>query len=328
MSLSAFVVGCGSIGLRHIRNLEALDGIRVLATDPDPEARERARTAGAVLFDSLAAGLDHQPSLVMVCTPPHLHVAVARAAVAADADVFIEKPIDVAVTSELDALLAEARTRRRLVAVGYNLRFHAGVRALRQALQSGTIGSPLLIDAEFGYYLPDWRPGRDYRLNYGARRSEGGGILLDASHEVDYLRWIAGEVSSVYAIIERVSALAIDVEDVALLSLRLMSGAVAQVRLDCVQRRYSRRCKIAGSEGVLEWTWRSGLRSWRPDNDEPTLLEGPPDPDRMYVDELRDLVDAVLTRRAPEVTGEDARRTLEVIDAARRAARDRVEASV
>ncbi|MBM3752098.1 MAG: Gfo/Idh/MocA family oxidoreductase [Acidimicrobiia bacterium] len=321
----ALVVGCGSIGRRHLRNLHALGYGTLWATDPDPAARAlAAEESGATPMGSLEEALATGPSLVLVCTPPHLHVPFARRAIAAGADVFIEKPIDVAVTPDLDALLGEADAAGRIVACGYNLRCHAGLRAVKAAVDAGQVGRVYTIDIEFGFYLPDWRPGVDYRANYGARREQGGGILLDASHEVDYLRWLGGDVASVHAVLQKSSDLEMDVEDTAWLTCRMVSGVLAQVRLDCLQRRYSRRCKVVGSEATVEWSWQDGVVRWVP-GAEAQPLAAVPDPNLMYLDELRDLMEAVTTRRAPVSTGRDARASLAVIDAARLSSADRRE---
>lgn len=323
--VDVLVVGCGSIGQRHIRNLRALGIRRVTATDCDAASVDLATTAGAVAARSLEEGLGARPMLVVVGTPPATHVGIARQAVAAGAHVLVEKPIDVAVTPELDALLAEARVAGRTVAVGYNLRFHTALRALKGAVDERAAGDVLLLDIEFGYYLPDWRPGRDYRTGYGTQRALGGGILLDASHELDYLRWIGGEVASVFAVLARVSALDMDVEDTAFLSCRMHSGAVAHVRLDCLQRRYSRHCKVIGSDGVVEWNWESGTRIARAGGSGWDQIAAPPDVNQMYVDELRDVLQAVADGRHPLVTGEDGRATLAVLDAARESSIARAE---
>ena len=90
----------------------------------------------------------------------------------------------------------------------------------------GLVGRVLSARADCGFYLPSWRPGRDYRQTYSARARDGGGILLDAIHEFDYLRWLLGEVTEVFCIAGRWSRLEIDVEDLAEVSLRFASGAL------------------------------------------------------------------------------------------------------
>ncbi len=315
--VSCLLLGCGSIGLRHLRNLKAIGGVALSAFDPD-----RARLAEAAKLGDVAPEIDLEaalaggPKLALICTPPHLHVPLARKALSAGAHLFLEKPL--AHTLEgVDDLLAAAKAQGRLVAVGYNLRFHAGLRRVKELLDGGAVGRPLFIRAEFGQYLPDWRPNRDYRDGYNAHAATGGGILLDASHEIDYVRWLAGEVESVTCVARRLGALEIDVEDTAALILQLAGGRIAEIHLDSLQRTYARGCKVVGTEGVVIWDWHGGVR-WRRAGDDTWCEERIcPDANEMYVDEMRDLLAAVREGRPPSVDGADGRRTLAVALAAR-----------
>ncbi len=218
--------------------------------------------------------------------------------------------------------MTEARRTGRVL-VGYNLRFHAGLRRVRELVLAGAIGRILTARAEFGQYLPDWRPGRDYRAGYIVRR-DGGGILLDASHEIDYVRWICGEVRAVYAAMGRLSALEMESEDTAVLVLRHDGGTLSEIHLDCVQRGYSRGCKLVGSEGTIEWSFRSGIRHTR---DGATWTDEPiaPDVNEMYVDEMRHFLACVRGRATPLVDGDTAAAVLAVLEAAKRSASERRE---
>jgi predicted dehydrogenase len=221
---SLLVIGCGSIGLRHVQNLLAL-GHEVVAADVNPERLAAAAAAGASAVSTLVDGLARHPRAALVCTPPRLHVETARRVLDAGLPVFIEKPIAPRLCPELDALLETAEDRGLTVAVGYNLRFHAPLLHMHELLAAGVIGQPLLFDLEFGQYLPDWRAGRDYRQTYTAAALEdGGGILLDASHEIDCLRWLAGGIATVQAMLGRVSDLEMRAEDTAFLTLSTQIG--------------------------------------------------------------------------------------------------------
>ncbi len=327
-SRALFVIGCGSIGLRHIRNLLALEVGAVFAIDVDRDRLAEAGRVGARVVRSTEEGFEHRPVAVVVCTPPHLHVSMARSAIKAGAHVFVEKPLAPALDGALDELLTAARAARRLVVVGYNLRFHTPLVVLREALKRGDIGRALIFQAEFGQYLPDWRPGRDYRAGYGAKAAWGGGILLDASHELDYLQWLGGEATAVHAVLEHLSDLETDAEDTALLTLRMHSGALAQVHLDCVQHGYARRCKVIGSQGTLVWDWHTGVTMWIAGRREWLHISPTEDPATMYVEEMRHFLAALEGRQPPAVTGEDARQTLAIMEAARLSAKRRAEVSL
>lgn len=250
------VVGCGSIGQRHLANLKSLGAGPLLACDVEPGRRERiARALDVETVATLDEGLRARPRAVLICTPPATHVDLARAAAEAGCHLFIEKPL--ADRREGVEALARIVGARGLVAlVACNMRFHPGVRQLKRWLDDGVAGRVLAVHAEFGHWLPGWRPGVDYRQVYSAHRSAGGGILLDAIHEIDYLGWFLGPLVEVACLDAKVSDLEIDAEDTVGLLLRAASGAVVSVHLDYTQRVKRRRCRVVGSEGTLIWESR------------------------------------------------------------------------
>jgi predicted dehydrogenase len=315
------VVGCGSIGRRHLTNLRKLGRGDLVAFDPLDERLRLVRDDLDVrTVPSLAAGLEASPSAVIVCTPPHRHVGVARSAVEAGADVLIEKPIADRL-DDVEELIAAAARRSRVIMVGYNLRFQTGLVRLKALLDDGAIGRVLTLQAEFGQYLPDWRPGQDYRAGHMVSDAEGGGVIREVSHELDYARWLAGEVRSVSAVAEHVSGLAMDAEDVAFVLLRFVSGALGHVALDCVQREYSRRCKVVGAEGTLVWELRGGLRLYRATTGRWEHFAVEQDVSRTYVDEMAHFLAVVRRERPPVVDGAEAARVLRIALAARESAK-------
>ena len=313
------VVGCGSIGQRHIRNLRAL-GVREIGVFDPLTARlvQVAHDYGATRYSGIDEGLASQPEAVLVCTPPYLHTVIAQQAVDAEAHVFVEKPIAHTLDG-LDRLINAARERNRIICVGYNLRFHAGLVKVRDLLTGGAIGRLCLIKAEFGQYLPDWRPGRDYRDGYNASVAMGGGIILDASHELDYVRWLGGEVESIFCAAGRLSGLEMDAEDTAAITLHLRNNVLAEIHLDCIQRGYTRSCKLIGEEGTLYWDFKTGARLFTADKEWHDFPFSP-DPNDMYVDELRHFGACIRREEKPQVDGAAGKRILEIALAARKSA--------
>ena len=142
------VAGCGSIGRRHIRNLLSL-GHTAIATDLLEQSREAAQAElGVQTFPSLESGLGQKPDAVLVCTPPSTHLEIAKAALEAGCHVFIEKPISDSL-SGIAALGSLAKKKRKVVQVGYNLRFATGLRAMKEAMQSGKYGKPLYAKIQY-----------------------------------------------------------------------------------------------------------------------------------------------------------------------------------
>lgn len=324
LGLRLLVLGCGSIGERHIRNLRTLGVTDLLAFDPLPErAGQMEREFGVQLCPGVQEALSRRPDCVLVCTPPRLHTTLARMAVDAGAHVFVEKPLASALDG-VDSLLDAAQEADRVLCVGYNLRFHAGLRKVKELLESGSVGRPLVVRAEVGQYLPDCRPNQDYRRSYTAIAKLGGGIILDASHEIDYVRWFAGEVQSVYCAAGRLSDLEMETEDTAALALRMSDGALAEIHMDCVQRGYARNCKVIGTEGTLIWDFGEGVRHLMKDG---TWHGYPlvPDVNEMYVEEMRRFLACVRGEAVPMVDGATGRRVLEIALAAKESAAKHTE---
>ena len=316
------VIGTGSIGQRHCRNLVAL-GHAVLAWDDDPgRIREVDAIPGVTRAGSLEQALATAPDGALICTPPAFHVALARRALAAGAHLFVEKPI-AHVSDEVPKLIDEAERCGRLLAVGFNLRFLPSLRRVKALLEDKRVGKVLAVRAEFGSYLPDWRPGRDYRENYAVRAAQGGGILLDAIHELDYLGWLFGEVAEVLCAAGHVSDLAGDTEDLAEVTLRFESGALGQVHLDYLQRAYRRNLQVIGDTGVITWDYPTHtVTVLAPDARPEAMSAADGDANDMYVEELRQFIRCIEARESPLVDGREALRSLRLVEAAKTSARD------
>ena len=294
------VLGQGSIGRRHAGLLRDL-GHEVATYDP-------ADAAGAPSAAEALAGA----RAAVVATPSARHAEDALLALEAGCDTLVEKPF--AMDAAEAARLVEAADGR-LLAAAMNLRFHPGPSTVRRLVAEGAVGRVLRVAAWCGSWLPGWRD-VDYRETYSAHAALGGGVLLDAIHEVDELAWVAGPATSVSALLPRVSSLELDVEDVALLQLELASGAVATVTLDYLDRDYHRGIRVVGEEGSVAWEWREdAVVLARPGGSE--RFDAPRDFAPTYRAELEAFLGGT-----PPATAAEAAHVLAVVDAARRSARE------
>ncbi len=319
------IAGFGSIGRRHFRNLQALGYNDLLiwrargrAAPPDESAAQ-----GALVFRDLEAALAQRPDVVIVANPTSLHLPVSRAALRHGSHVLIEKPI----ADSLDGLseLLELAERQGLtLMVGYNLRFHPHIRLMKQLVADGAVGTVYSARVEAGQYLPDWHPWADYREGYSARADLGGGVVLDLSHELDYIIWLLGQPRTVTAMVEQVSPLEIDTEDLAEILIRFESGAVAGVHLDYLQRSGRRSCQLIGETGTILWDEAAGLVklfSCRTGAWQEFPLPPGTDDNQTYLEELEHFVDCVRRGVRPLITGQEGRAVLKVALAAKSAAR-------
>jgi len=319
------VVGAGSIGRRHLRNLAVLGHDVVAVLDPDRARLADARPlvpVGCVLTADEREALALDADAVVVCSPNHHHLAQARAAVARGRHVFIEKPLSHTLEGTAE-LLEEVARARRTVLVGCNLRFLPSLQLVKRLVDDGRIGRPLSARAHCGYYLPFWRPETDYRRGYGARQATGGGIILDSIHEFDYLTWLLGAPREVFAYAGKVSTLEIDTEDTADVLMRFDYGTVANVHLDYLQRTYRRSCDVIGEEGVIAWDYiAQSVSVFGKEDRRIEVFQESINTERnqMFVDEIRHFVGCIETGEPPILDAAGGRAVLEVALAAKASA--------
>jgi len=319
------VIGCGSIGKRHIKNLALLGARDIVAFDTAAERRDEAGKLGALTVDNLDALWVRRPTVFLITVPTSLHLALAREAAQRGCHLFIEKPLSHN-WDGVEALLDEVRRRDLITLVGCNTRFHPGLSAVKNLLGQQAIGRVMSARVEVGQYLPDWHPYEDYRKGYSARRDLGGGIILDAIHEIDYIRWLLGEITGVTRVAEKLSELEIDTEDMAALILKFESGAVGELHLDYLQRAYSRTCQLIGAEGTIHWDYWAGLVRWYCASERRWQhIPNPADwqPNQMYLDEMQHYLRCLTRQESPALDVFDGARDLAIALAAKTAARER-----
>ena len=139
-----------------------------------------------------------RPDAAVIASPAPCHIETATPLAKAGVHLLVEKPISSS-TAGVSALIEICRAQGVVLMTGYNLRFLACMQRFKELLSENRAGRILSVRAEVGQYLPSWRPDSDYRRQVSAQAALGGGALLELSHEIDYLRWLFGEVSWVSA---------------------------------------------------------------------------------------------------------------------------------
>jgi predicted dehydrogenase len=323
--MKALVVGLGSIGERHLGNLRGLvpdADITVLRQHTRPSGEMSAHPAADRVVFSLDDALAFEPEIAIIANPAALHIKTALQLAQAGISLLVEKPFSNNMAG-VEELIELCGARRQTLMVGYNLRFHSSLQYLKRQLEIGSIGKVLSAIVEVGQYLPDWRPGTQYSKGVSAQSQLGGGALLELSHELDYARWLIGEVQAVSAQTGKLSDLEMDVENIADIHLRFATGAFGSIHLDMLQRTAARTCKLIGTEGTLVWdgilnnvrlysaathTWQDVIPSQTVDRNETYQLE------------LKHFLECVKAGMKPLITGEDGLQALRIALAAKESA--------
>lgn len=286
------VIGLGHIAIRHRRNLRKLfPSSKIIAMSSS------GRAVGEVVSDSdqVVSGTDelisYQPELVIVASPAPMHAKHAVPLIEKNIPVIIEKPLSD--TNEgAEKILELLKTNGKSVAVGYCLRFLPSAMVVKRLLDAQTLGVPLNATAEVGQYLPDWRPGTDYRNGVSAKKSLGGGVLLELSHELDYLQWLFGSLDIEYAALRQAPGLDIEVEAIADIVASNIDKTIVNIHLDFVQRPPKRKCSIVFSEGRIDWDLLKNEVVVSDVNGVNVVYSDPQwDKNFMYMDMIRDFLD-------------------------------------
>jgi predicted dehydrogenase len=323
--MKGLVVGGGSIGARHLRNLKAL-GVESLGLAETDVVRRQAlaieHSAESVVC--LDDGLAWLPDFVVLATPTHLHAEQPLTIVKGGFPLFIEKPLS-HTWSHL-AEISEIAERKSLISmVGCNMRFHPGPAQVKELLQEDRVGAILCARLQAGSYLPEWRPASDYRDNYAAREETGGGCILDCIHEIDLARWYLGDVRQVFCMAGHLSSLEIGTEDVAALLCRHTTGTISEIHLDYVQRTYERGCQIVGEQGTIFWDFASQqVRLFEAENRQWVTFPQPAgwELNQMYMDEMKYFVDCVRAGAPTMLPIAEAVAVMQIAFAAKTSARE------
>ncbi len=251
-TVTALFVGLGSIGTRHLQNLTALCKSRGLSLRADALRSDLARPLrpGAVaLLHAQFTALDDAAALpfydlVFITNPTALHAAALQSVRGRAGALFIEKPIfDDPMLDPGDQLDPGQKAY-----VAAPMRWCGVMLALKEVLP--TLGRPYCARVLCSSYLPDWRPGVDYRTVYSARRALGGGVGIDLIHEWDYLVDLFGAPQTVYSLQGTYSDLELDSDDVALYIAR-WPRMLGEVHLDYFGRGYRRTLELFFGPGSL-----------------------------------------------------------------------------
>ena len=316
--MKILIAGLGSIGRRHFHNLLVLGESDLLlyrtlrSTLPDNELQ------GFPVETELGAALARQPSVVIVSNPTSLHLDVAIPAAEAGCHLFLEKPISHSMERVPELKAAVLRAGQQAF-VGFQFRFHPGLREAKRLLEDGAIGRLLSARAHWGAYLPGWHPWEDYRQGYSARSDLGGGVILTLCHPLDYLRWLLGEVSALWAFTGHLGELELQVEDTAEIGLRFANGALGSVYLDYNQHPVTHRLEIIGSKGTILWDNADGAtRLFRSSSEVWEVFPAPPGFERndLFLAEMRHFLSVVRGEAEPLCTLDDGLRALQLALAA------------
>ncbi|OPY85304.1 MAG: 1,5-anhydro-D-fructose reductase [Smithella sp. PtaU1.Bin162] len=335
-TLKILMIGLGSIGQRHVRNLRQLLGENVEITAYRSRKRPYVLTEQAVieqgsnleekyniqLHENIDEAMGQKPDAVFICNPPDLHVSTALKAAQNGLNLFIEKPLS-HTYEHVDELIKLIEQRNLVALVGYQMRFHPCLRKLESLIKAKAIGTILSVRAELGEYLPGFHPYEDYRHMHESHQARGGGVVISQIHELDYLYWLFGLPKRVFAVGGHLSNLEIDAEDTASILMEYrIEGKTVPVHLqqDFTQRPASRTCQVIGNEGKILVDLRAltvNVFNSQGEFSEINCFEGF-QRNQLFLDELNHFLECLQRKQTPHVTVHDGAQSLQMALAAKK----------
>lgn len=229
--MNILIIGYGSIGKRHAENSITLDhNVEIYSRHLNKTGLKRKN------YD-----------LVIIASRTSEHLRDIKRFKNLSRNFFIEKPLAV---TEKEGRIIKKILKGKKVMMAYCMIFHPVIKRVKEALKSKKLGKIFLVQIHCGSYLPEWRK-TDYRKSYSANKNQGGGVLLDLVHEINYFQYLFPQpVQQINGYSGKISNLDITSEDTALIVLKQKNRYI-HISLNYWQRKAERYIKIYGEKDIL-----------------------------------------------------------------------------
>lgn len=246
------VIGLGSMGKRRVRNLQKHGERDIIGLDV---RRDRAEEAGRLYsiktFSSFEEAIREKPEVFIISCPPDKHLEYAHYALDHGLHFFSE--VNTEPVQKLEQVIGKIHDKS-IAAPSCTMRYHPCVIAIKRIVDSGSLGRPLLLTYHSGEKLEDWHPWEKVTDYYVGKKETGGG-RDQIMFELEWIRWIMGDIASVKAVTTKLSDTEADIYDTYDLILETSTGAIANVLVDVIQKPADRIFRLVCEKGVIHWDW-------------------------------------------------------------------------
>jgi len=253
---TVLLIGTGSIGQRHIRNLKS-QGIHNITALRSKKGyfKKLPKELGVLEVDTWQEAISSSPDIAIISNPTSSHIDSAIRISEHVKGIFIEKPLSNS-SQSCQKLIKNLNKKKVVSFVGHNMMFHPIIKNIINFHDKNDVGSIINIQCQAGQWLPDWHPYEDYKKAYYSRKDLGGGVSLTLIHEIHLALELAGLPVSVFGEISEYSQLDIDVDVCSDLTIKHNTGAVSQIHIDYLQQPSHRSGLVTFERGWLSFDFR------------------------------------------------------------------------
>ena len=266
--MNILIIGLGSIGQRHLRNLRSIDkkikffSLRRKYITPLLDSKNQKRRGKIEDYYNIKnfKSFDEikKIDIAFICTPSKFHVSEAIKLLKKNVHIFIEKPLGSSLKNinKLKKIIFNKPNIKTMM--GFQLKFNPLILKLKQLIEINSIGKIYNIFIHHGEHINDFHPYEDYKVSYAAKKSLGGGVILTQIHEIDYLLFLFKKykIKILDTFPSKISNLKIDVEDSLNANLKLEKKKNQKIfcslHLNYFERPKKREIKLIGEKGKID----------------------------------------------------------------------------
>lgn len=285
------IIGCGSIGRRHLGNLINLGYKNIAVFDSDIDKLKNL-PRGISKYENLTKSFKlAMPTVCFVCSPTSLHLVHLKACLMGNMHVFIEKPLSFSVDGT-DNLIKLASKKGKKVMVACNWRFNETFMNLKKMLKNKDYGRVISASISSRYSLPAAR-GKYWRKSYAVNK-RGGGVTLDTgSHIINYLEDLFGEIVDINVFESPYHPLKAAVDEQAVILLNHKNNIICDIYMDYFSTESIHKINLNTTKGIISADLRNNEIRYTINGIGKLVYKGKKDFNHMYIEQLRHFFSAI-----------------------------------
>ena len=318
------IIGMGVMGMRYYTLLnKEFPKVKIIVYRSTKKINNKINVIKNIsTYNDIDLAINEKPDFCILCNPSSYRIKILKKLIQGRINILIEKPISNS-TKNIHEIQKLAKNKKVKILVGYNLRYLDSLIYLRNFVKSKKIGEFLGARCEVGQNIRYWRSKKDYKNSVSTSKKLGGGVLLELSHEIDYVNWIFGPIKWVQAKLVKNEFLNLNVEDTAHLLFGVdhnKNEKLISINMDFVREDKTRTCYVIGRKNSVFWDGNKNIVSKfnKKENKWDVIYKGKLDIPSTYLYQINQMIKLLNGKSEPKIKFSEGIQVIEIIEAARR----------